>query len=305
MTRFIHDQFSKDYLEELLKPYGKIQAPSRVAAEVKEIDVLFTPIPTQTANLATLGILGKMATTPAIFEPFRNPASIDEINDCISKLSEVKSAMQREAKRNKIKIPETEIPQLWILTPTASKNIISGFSAVIKLDWIEGVYFLPKHLRTAIVAIHQLPRTSQTLWLRLLGRGRVQRQAIDELTALPADHPFVRVTLELLYSLQQNLRINQNIEIEDRELVMRLAPLYQQDREKARQEGLEQGLQQGEQQLILRLLNRRLGNIDVSLIEQIQKLSIEQLEALGEALLDFATIMDLEAWFSQQQTKNQ
>ncbi|QLE59395.1 DUF4351 domain-containing protein [Nostoc sp. TCL26-01] len=32
---------------------------------------------------------------------------------------------------------------------------------------------------------------------------------------------------------------------------------------------------------------------------------MEQLEALGEALLDLATMMDLEAWLSQQQTKNQ
>ncbi|MBD2439697.1 DUF4351 domain-containing protein [Nostoc sp. FACHB-110] len=314
MTRFIHDQFSKDYLEELLKPFGTVQAPSRVAAEVKEIDVLFSPIPTPTANLETLGLLGKMATTPAIFEPFRNPASIEEINDCISKLSEVKSAMQREAKRNKIKITASEIPQLWILTPTASKNIISGFGGQQKLGWITGVYFLPKHFCTAIVAIHQLPSTPETLWLRILGRGRVQRQAIDELTALPATHPFVKVTLELLYNLQQNLQINQNIEPEDRELVMRLAPLYQQDREQARQEGLQQGvqqglqqgLQQGEQQLILRQLNRRLGQIDASLIEQVQGLSIEQLESLGEALLDFLTVADLEVWLNQQQvTKNQ
>ncbi|MBD2492387.1 DUF4351 domain-containing protein [Aulosira sp. FACHB-615] len=306
MTRFIHDQFSKDYLEELLKPFGTVQAPSRVAAEVKEIDVLFTPIPNQTANLATLGILGRMATTPAIFEPFRNPASIDEIGDCISKLLEIKSAIQREAKRNKIKIPEAEIPQLWILTPTASKNIISGYGGQLKLDWGDGVYFLPKYFRTTIVAIHQLPSIPGTLWLRILGRGKVQQQAIDELVTLPITHPFKRVTLELLYSLQQNLRINQNIETDDRELVMRLAPLYQEDRERARQEGLEQGLQQGEQQLILRQLNRRLGEIDISLIKQIQGLSIEQLELLGEALLDFATVADLEAWLSQQQdTTNQ
>jgi hypothetical protein len=310
MTRFIHDQFSKDYLEELLKPFGTVQAPSRVAAEVKEIDVLFTPIPTQTANLNTLGILGRMVTNPAIFEPFRNPASVDEIGDCISKLLEIKSAIQREAKRNKNKIPDTEIPQLWILTPTASENIISGYGGQEKVDWGKGVYFFPKHFRTAIVAIHQLPSTPETLWLRILGRGRVQQQAIDELVALPTTHPFQRVTLELLYSLQQNLRINQNIETEDRELVMRLAPLYQEDRERARQEGvqqgLQQGLQQGEQQLIVRQLNRRLGNIDSSLIEQIQQLSIEQLETLGEELLDFATVADLELWLSQQQnTTNQ
>ena len=42
MNRFIHDQFAKDYLEELLKPYGQVQAPSRVAGEVREIDVLFS-----------------------------------------------------------------------------------------------------------------------------------------------------------------------------------------------------------------------------------------------------------------------
>ncbi|MEA5549467.1 DUF4351 domain-containing protein [Anabaena cylindrica UHCC 0172] len=301
MTRFIHDEFSKDYLEELLKPFGQVKAPSRVAAEVKEIDVLFSPIPTQTGDLARLGILGIMAKTAAIFEPFRNPASVEEISDCILKLLEVKSAMQREAKRNKIKILDSDIPQLWILTPTTSKNIISGFGGQQKLDWGTGVYFLPKHFATAIVAIHQLPPTLDTLWLRILGRGRVQRQAIDEVAALPSNHPFQKVTLELLYNLQQNLRINQNTEAEDRELVMRLAPLYQQDREQARQEGLQQGLQQGEQQLILRLLNRRLGNINLSLVEQVQRLSTQQLEALGEELLDFPTVRDLEVWLSQQQ----
>ncbi|WP_066423792.1 DUF4351 domain-containing protein [Anabaena sp. 4-3] len=306
MTRFIHDQFSKDYLEELLKPYGKVQAPSRVAAEVREIDVLFSPFSTQTANLATLGLLGKMATTSAIFEPFRNPASKEEITDCLLKLLEVRNAIQREANRTKTPISAGEIPHLWVLTPTASETIISGFGASLKSDWVEGVYFLPEYLRTAIVVIHQLPCTQETLWLRILGRGRVQQRAIDELAALPANHPFQRVTLELLYSLQQNLRINQNIETDDRELVMRLAPLYQEDRERARQEGLQQGLQQGEQQLILRLLNRRFGEIDLSLIEQVQRLSIEQLEALGEQLLDFSEVADLAAWLNQQQeTKNQ
>ncbi|MEH1918102.1 hypothetical protein [Nostoc sp.] len=42
MTRFIHDQFAKDYLEELLKPYGEVRGSSRVVGEVREIDVLFS-----------------------------------------------------------------------------------------------------------------------------------------------------------------------------------------------------------------------------------------------------------------------
>jgi hypothetical protein len=90
--------------------------------------------------------------------------------------------------------------------------------------------------------------------------------------------------------------MTQNTEEDDRELVMRLAPLYQQDREQAIQEGNKQG----EQRLIIRQLNRRYGEIDSSLVEQVRGLSIEQLEALGEALLDFSEISDLEAWLDTQ-----
>jgi predicted transposase YdaD len=54
--------------------------------------------------------------------------------------------------------------------------------------------------------------------------------------------------------------------------------------------------------LISRLLNRRFGELDSSLIERVRGLSTEQLEALGEELLDFSQVTDLVAWFEQQQT---
>ena len=77
---------------------------------------------------------------------------------------------------------------------------------------------------------------------------------------------------------------------------MRLEPLYQRDREQA----IQFGNKQGEQRLVIRQLNRRIGEIDASLIERIQGLSIEQLENLGEALLDFSSVADLENWLNQQ-----
>ncbi|MBD2531608.1 DUF4351 domain-containing protein [Nostoc flagelliforme FACHB-838] len=73
---------------------------------------------------------------------------------------------------------------------------------------------------------------------------------------------------------------------------MRLEPLYQRDREQAKKEG--------RQDLIQRLLNRRIGKTDASLIGRIKGLSIEQLENLGEALLDFSNVADLENWLNQQ-----
>ncbi|MEB3150052.1 MAG: DUF4351 domain-containing protein, partial [Sphaerospermopsis sp.] len=295
--------------------YGEVKASEKVSGEIKEIDVLFTPNKQQNSNLQILGLLGRFAEYPAIIEPFRNPASSDEICDCLVKLLEVKASLRREAKANKTKLQNSEIPQLWVLTPTISKSKLSGLRTIQKEGWLSGVHFLADTLRTAIVAIHQLPPTPETLWLRLLGRGRVQSQAIIELQALPLNHPYQKATLELVYNLRENLRINQKLAADDRELIMRLEPLYQRDREQAKEEGRLEGRQEGRQEgrlegrqegrreegqdLILRQLNRRLSNIDELLIERIKGLSIAQLENLGEALLDFSSVADLEAWLNQ------
>lgn len=59
-------------------------------------------------------------------------------------------------------------------------------------------------------------------------------------------------------------------------------------------------LQKGEKKealkYTLRLLNRRFGELDSSIIERIQSLSTEQLEELGEKLLDFSHVSDLIVW---------
>ena len=68
------------------------------------------------------------------------------------------------------------------------------------------------------------------------------------------------------------------------------------------EQGLERGLLEGKQQegvsLVLRLLNRRIGSVPSNLESQIRKLSVEQLEDLGEALLDFSSEQDLAGWLA-------
>jgi predicted transposase/invertase (TIGR01784 family) len=51
--------------------------------------------------------------------------------------------------------------------------------------------------------------------------------------------------------------------------------------------------------LILRLLNRRIGSMSIELQERVKALPLERLENLGEALLDFTNLTDLETWLSQ------
>ncbi|MEG4025815.1 flagellar assembly protein H [Microcoleus sp. S13C4] len=255
MTRFIHDLFAKEYLEELLSPIGTVNVGRDVTSEVREIDVYFTPSTAIPEYSETLGLLGKMANTTAIFEPFRNPANVSEICSCLGKLLDVRGELERKFRRENTRYDDAQLPKLWILMPTASKALVDSFNAIPDTEnWMQGIYFLGESLRTAIVAIHQLPETPDTLWLRILGKGGVQQRAIAQLSALAADDPLRIIALELLYRLQSNLVTDapQELEPEERELIMAIAPLFQQQiqaaQRQAREEGLEQGLERGLEQ---------------------------------------------------------
>lgn len=62
----------------------------------------------------------------------------------------------------------------------------------------------------------------------------------------------------------------------------------------------ERGIEKERKALILRQLNHKLGILSDETRDQIQGLSMDQLEELGEALLDFAGLVDLEDWLKRQ-----
>ena len=97
MTRFIFDQFSKDLFESLLRDYGVVETGKRVSSEVREIDVWFS---TALRELPPeLGLLGEMASMAGVslFEPYRNPVTVNEIADCLQKQNTVRGQLYREA----------------------------------------------------------------------------------------------------------------------------------------------------------------------------------------------------------------
>ncbi len=65
---------------------------------------------------------------------------------------------------------------------------------------------------------------------------------------------------------------------------------------KGRQVGRQEGRQEGEQLIVLRLLNRQVGPLSEATVAQITSLSLDALEHLSEALLDFNTQTDLQSW---------
>jgi len=173
MTRQPHDQFAKEYLEELLTPLGTIKKSKKVKSEVQEIDVWFEPLPSPASAELSLGLLGKMAATSCLFEPFRNPPSEVEIRSCLLKLYAVHGDILRKVKRTNTTTSEAELPILWILVPTLSDRILQGFMAMPadEDNWEKGIYLFGNFFKTGIVVIHQLPVNEDTLWLRVLGKG--------------------------------------------------------------------------------------------------------------------------------------
>jgi len=106
--------------------------------------------------------------------------------------------------------------------------------------------------------------------------------------------------------LQANLAANQDLEAEDRELIMALAPLYrqqieaavqqgreqgiQQGREQGIQQGREQGIQQGQRLIIENFLRIRFGQLDETLVALMEPLSALPPEQLTLLLLQLSQL---------------
>ncbi|WP_149988413.1 Rpn family recombination-promoting nuclease/putative transposase, partial [Microcystis aeruginosa] len=130
----------------------------------------------------------------------------------------------------------------------------------------------------AIIAINQLPVTTETLWLRLLGRGKTQNQAVRELLELPQGNAFRENVLELLISWRVSMEINNILETEDREVFMTLSQTYQEWKEATKREGRQEGRQEGKLEAKLESIPRLLAlGLRVEQIAQALDLDLEQI----------------------------
>jgi hypothetical protein len=83
----------------------------------------------------------------------------------------------------------------------------------------------------------------------------------------------------------------------------KLAPEEQEERMELvsswERKGIEQGLHEGKEGLVIRMLTRRFGSVAPQVTQRLDELPVDQLDELGVALLDFASVADLEAWLSR------
>ena len=296
MSQFPHDRLNKNIFELCLENFGDVEIQRSVQSETKFIDIYFTPkIPIPES--AQLGLLSQcVGNRPVAFEPYRNPVDIDDIQSCLIKILEVQQELNREKE-------QSQVPQafMWIITPTIAAHKLEKFHAVgDETIWGSGIYFLPEVLQTGIIVVHQLPNIPETLWFRLMGKGKVQQTAMAEIAALPINHPYRNNALDLLLSYRVELEAKQTIEPEERALIMQLSPLLLERISASEQ----RGELKGHQELVLRQLRKKIGSLSVEVESQVRSISLIQSESLGEALLDFTQASDLFQWLSDNPIKS-
>ena len=130
---------------------------------------------------------------------------------------------------------------------------------------------------------------------------------VKEIRAAVADGPQAAATLDVMAAIVitrfsgrplQEICAMGGITLEDFQNSVAYREIFGQGLLEGRVEGREEGRQEGERELTRRLLQRRCGPLSEQQLAALSSLSLTQLEALSEALLDFQGTADLDSWLS-------
>ena len=102
------------------------------------------------------------------------------------------------------------------------------------------------------------------------------------------------------FGIEDSLKLKEELSmIESMELpkaILEKNPIFQFGMDIGMDKGARQGRQHEGAELVLRQLARRLGSVTPAQEAAIRKLPLADIEALGEALLDFVSAADLAGW---------
>ncbi len=113
---------------------------------------------------------------------------------------------------------------------------------------------------------------------------------------------YLRLNMQEEHAFQNEVG---TLDVTEREDIMQIVTSWmeqgiaegeQRGRAEGKAEGRTEGRTEEARSLVIRLLGRRVGIVPANIETQVQSLTLQQLEALGEALLDFTGLDDVTAW---------
>ncbi|AUX47749.1 uncharacterized protein SOCE26_092730 [Sorangium cellulosum] len=189
------DQFSKNLLRDGLSLVSAAETEVEVLAATQKIDVYSVPDPAREAERAGMGLLGELAAEPSLFEPFHRTPSLRQVRRCLRKQLTWHHELERRARSAAGSVapdedtdappqPAVDFPALVVIGTGRPETVLDAY----RCEPVQpGVYHAVPGLVMRVVVLAELPRTRGTLLLRLLGSGRLLRDALADLAELPDD----------------------------------------------------------------------------------------------------------------------
>ncbi len=278
------DQLIKRLVRKGLSPAGRVETEAEVTPDALRIDVWFVPYAGRAHKvLAPLGLLGRMGRTSCTLEPYHRTPSGEQAADCIAK----HRFFCRELAR---RTPRPPAPMQWILSSGRPSTALVGF-CFRRSRQGPGIYDGPALARTRIVVVSELPRTRDTLLVRLMGAGRTLKRAIADVRALPPDAPERRLALPILVRLRLEIPADPAKQTTlDREFLMTTQDV---DKylEGLHQKGLKEGLEKGFSRAVLAAYRARFGAPPAAVVAAVEGAG-DQAEL--ERLLEMVTTLSAE-----------
>jgi hypothetical protein len=153
-------------------------------------------------------------------------------------------------------------------------------------------------LGVGIVVIKELAKTTETLWLRGLGKDCILSEAFTDITELPVTrrerNDILEVCIKHFKYLNEKSSIS-GLTAEEEDFMKTMQDIDQEYRAEMERSRL-QGQMAGRQELVIYLLANRVGSLADNELDWVRSLPIERLLSLGEALIDFKSREDWAAW---------
>jgi hypothetical protein len=280
--RTVRDFIGKGILQNVLDPAGKVDVHHEIPpGETQWADVCFEPDPSKWSALDKLGLIGRMSQGPRIFELFGDMPNRAKVEACLSKLDRLRDKRRLEARKARQNGP-SESTILWVIAPGLSEEMARVYHLIARKDWPPGFYEGPEGFGLCWVSLRELPKTRETVLLRLMGTWAMPRDAIGELAALPKYAWENLMARDLLLARQREIEQSAT---EEPDMRLKIQGIYEKWERETMEKGRLEGELRGRRDALRTAYQTRFGKLPDGLALVID--SADQPETLGRWLKTF------------------